>query len=227
MGKKKMKLPFLFKSNSIQASSSWPWPPCQQPRTLSFRADETPSEPGDDPVETVIQGLVRSERLFFEPGETSSILQEAKPITSDEILPLKKSVVLSMESRDPFADFRNSMEEMVEANGLKGWEKLEELLCWYLKANGKAIHGCIVAAFVDLLVELASINSSTDNDCIRSRSPSSPLSFCTSASSSSSSCSSSSSSSSATTPCVSSLSDQKITEDDKDDDVSSSLSHSV
>ncbi|KAE8718985.1 putative Ovate family protein [Hibiscus syriacus] len=226
MGKKKMKLPFLFKNNSIQArSTSWPWPPCQQTRTLSFRADETPFEPVDDPVETVIQGLVRSERLFFDPGETSSILEEAKTTSDDnDIAPFRKSVVMSMESRDPFADFRNSMGEIVEAQGLKDWENLDELLCWYLKANAKDSHGYIVAAFVDLLVELTLISYSTDNNCVRSQSP---LSFYTSASSSSSSCSSSSNSS-ATTPCVSSLSDQKeITEDNKDDVSSSSLSHGV
>ncbi|KAK8593514.1 hypothetical protein V6N13_042921 [Hibiscus sabdariffa] len=220
---KKMKLPFLSSNNSIQASSSWPWPSCQQPRTLSFRRDDEhetpPSGPGDDddPVETVIQGLVRSERLFFEPGNTSSILEEAKPTSTADVLPFKESVALSIESRDPFADFRKSMAEMVEAQpqGLEHWEGLQELLCWYLKANGKPNHGYIVAAFIDLLVQLAFNNSSTDNDCVPS---SSPLSFNTCSSSSSFSCSSSSSedNSSATTPCVSSLSDQKeIIEDDK------------
>ncbi|KAL4377509.1 hypothetical protein GQ457_02G024140 [Hibiscus cannabinus] len=217
---KKMKVPFLSSTSSIQARSSWPWPSCQQPRTLSFRRDDEPetppSGPGDDddgdgdPVETVIQGLVRSERLFFEPGfgNTSSILEEAKPTST---APFKESVALSIESRDPFADFRKSMAEMVEAQGLEHWEGLHELLCWYLKANGKPNHGYILAAFVDLLVQLAIKNSSTDNDCV----PSSSLL----SSSSSFSCSLSSSSednSSATTPCVSSLSDQKeIIEDDK------------
>ncbi|KAK6231909.1 Ovate protein family [Theobroma cacao] len=221
---KKMKLPFLSK-NTIQAKSSWPWPSCHQPRTLSFRTDdslfktinsayldaiieaETPEswfsnssesasfstasdESRGDPVETVIRGL-RSERLFFEPGETSSILEEAKPSG----LPFKESVVLSMESQDPFADFRKSMEEMVEAHGLKDWGGLEELLCWYLRVNGKSNHGYIVGAFVDLLVGLAL--SSTAIPCCSncSHSPSSPLSFYTSSSSEDSS----------TTPCVSSL----------------------
>ncbi|KAK9036917.1 hypothetical protein V6N11_021840 [Hibiscus sabdariffa] len=221
-----MKVPFLSSTSSIQARSSWTWPSCQQPRTLSFRRDDEPetppSGPGDDddgdPVETVIQGLVRSERLFFEPGfgNTSSILEEAKPTSTADVLPFKESVALSIESRDPFTDFRKSMAEMVEAQGLEHWEGLQELLCWYLKANGKPNHGYILAAFVDLLVQLAIKNSSTGNDCVPS---SSPLSFNTCSSSSSFSCSLSSSSednSSATTPCVSSLSDQKeIIEDDK------------
>ncbi|XWS59414.1 hypothetical protein CRYUN_Cryun08bG0119900 [Craigia yunnanensis] len=225
---KKMKLPFLSKNNSVPAKSSWPWPSCHQPRTLSFRTDdslvktinsayldaiieaETPEswfsnssesasfstasdESGGDPVETVIRGL-RSERLFFEPGETSSILEEAKPGTE---LPFKESVVLSMESQDPHVDFRKSMEEMVEAHGLKEWEGLEELLCWYLRANDKSNQGYILGAFVDLLVKLA-ISSTCIPSCSNcSHSPSSPLSFYTS--------SSSSEDSSMTTPCVSSF----------------------
>ncbi|XWS43364.1 hypothetical protein CRYUN_Cryun16bG0096800 [Craigia yunnanensis] len=225
-----MKLPFLSKNNSVQAKSSWPWPSCHQPRTLSFRTDdsllktinstfldaiieaETPEswfsnssesasfstasdESGGDPVETVIRGL-RSERLFFEPGETSSILEEAKPGTE---LPFKESVALSMESQDPYVDFRKSMEEMVEAHELKDSEGLEELVCWYLRANSKSNHGYILGAFVDLLLKLA-VSSTCIPSCSNcSHSPSSPLSFYTSSSSSSSE------DSSTTTPCVSSL----------------------
>ncbi|KAI4348912.1 hypothetical protein L6164_009576 [Bauhinia variegata] len=143
------------------------------------------------PIETVIREL-RSDRLFFEPDETSSIL-ESKAAPQAESLPFKDSVVLSMESQDPYVDFRKSMEEMVEAHGVKDWEGLEQLLCWYLSANGKANHAYIVGAFVDLLVGLAfaSFPSSSSS----SHSPSSPLSFYSS--------SNLSSSISATTPCIS------------------------
>ncbi|URE40902.1 atofp18 ofp18 [Musa troglodytarum] len=61
-----------------------------------------------------------------------------------------------MESEDPYRDFRLSMEEMVVAHGLRDWERLEELLVWYLRVNGKKTHGFIVGAFVDLLAGLAS-----------------------------------------------------------------------
>lgn len=100
----------------------------------------------------VIRGL-RSDRLFFEPGETSSILEEMK---SYDDFPYKESAaIMAMDSRDPFTDFRVSMEEMVEAHGLKDWECLEELLTCYLRVNGKSNHGYIVGAFVDLLLHLA------------------------------------------------------------------------
>ncbi|KAE8726651.1 Transcription repressor OFP18 [Hibiscus syriacus] len=245
----KMKFSFLSNAN---AKNSWQWlPSCHQPRTLSFRTYnnntlfttinsaylDSIDETDDDnlPLENVIRGL-KSDRLFFEPGETSSIMEEATKRTEEEEdecidgLPFKESVALSMESRDPYADFRESMEEMVEAQGLKDWEGLEQLLFWYLRANGKCNHGYIVGAFHDLLVGRLAINvsnSKSDN----TNSPSSALSFYTS--SSSSSCLSSSEDCSSTTiPFVSPLSevDQKEemiiiegTEDEDEDDDASSL----
>ncbi|KAJ7971634.1 transcription repressor OFP13-like [Quillaja saponaria] len=189
MGKKKMKLPFLLKNREVKPS--WPWPSCHQPRTLSFRtinseyldatmdvfestpesfftnsdspsfstASEESGGGAGDPMETVIQGL-RSDRLFFKPEETSSILE-----TKAGDLAFKESVqVLSMESQNPYVDFRKSMEEMVEAHDVKDWECLEELLCWYLRVNGKCNHKYIVGAFVDLMVGL-SVDSSCSSSC--------------------------------------------------------------
>ncbi|KAK8712046.1 hypothetical protein V6N13_147298 [Hibiscus sabdariffa] len=207
---KKTKLTLFSKHNNGEKprpSSSWPWPSCHQPRTHSFRTDETPeswfvnsselpsfstasyestTEAAVDSVETVIQGLrLGSERLFFEPSEAK--------LTSDatESAPFKETTVLSMESLNPLADFRESMEEMVEAQGLKSWESLEELLGWYLKANAKSSHGYILGAFVDLLLKKVAVSSS---------SPCSPLSFYTSSLSSSSEDTSTSA-----TPCECSL----------------------
>ncbi|KAL6138310.1 hypothetical protein ACLB2K_063593 [Fragaria x ananassa] len=176
-------------------------------------SDEDSSGGGGDPIETVIKKGLRSERLFFDPGETSSILdkdsikaQEEEDDVGvddelaggDDSIPFKESVALSMDSPDPYVDFRKSMEEMVEAHGLKNWEHLEELLCWYLRVNGKSNHGYIVGAFVDLLVGLAFSTSIPPPSCSCSEySPSTPLSFYTSTTS----CSSSSTS----TPCVPSI----------------------
>lgn len=99
------------------------------------------------------------------------------------------TAVVAMDSDDPFWDFRKSMEEMVEAHGMKDWENLEELLNWYLRVNGKINHGFIIAAFVDLLVNLSMVASNSSSN----------------SSSSSSLCSSSSSSNSSSfLPCVSS-----------------------
>ncbi|WOL00382.1 hypothetical protein Cni_G09095 [Canna indica] len=115
-------------------------------------------------LETVVRRQ-QSDRLFFdEPGagSTSSILEQAKAGAAgaagagSEVVPFEDSMVLSLESEDPYRDFLRSMEEMVEAHGLREWEKLEELLLWYLRVNGKKTHGFIVGAFADLLVGISS-----------------------------------------------------------------------
>ncbi|KAE9619570.1 hypothetical protein Lal_00049344 [Lupinus albus] len=179
-----MKFSFLKNNTnaSTRSTSSWTWPSCHQPRTLSFRANNSKEENAimfksinsaylesdssksffteesrDEESasfstcsedETVIRGL-RSDRLFFEPDDTSSILEP-----KFASLPFKDSMVMSMVSKDPFVDFRESMEEMVKIHGVKDWESLEELLCWYLKVNGKINYGYILGAFVDVLVGL-------------------------------------------------------------------------
>ena len=162
----------------------------------SFSSASEDDSRGVDPIESVIRDL-RSDRLFFEPDETSSIF-EAKANCCGAILPFKDSVLMFMDSKDPFVDFKKSMEEMVEAHGVKDWEGLEELLCWYLKVNGKSNHGYIVGAFVDLLVGLAFANSSND-----SSSPTISSSHDSPPSSSPLSCYSTFQSSSCSTHCVS------------------------
>ncbi|KAF2318174.1 hypothetical protein GH714_002090 [Hevea brasiliensis] len=94
--------------------------------TASLSTDQSEDFYGES-LETVVRG-VRSERLFFEPGHTNSILEAAKPGG----FPFKESVLLAMESEDPYLDFRKSMEEMVESHGLRDWECLEELLLCFL-----------------------------------------------------------------------------------------------
>lgn len=107
-------------------------------------------------VETIVRGA-RSERLFFQPDPTSSILEtqgsgrQCTPVETGGGLPYKESVVMEMESDNPYGDFKKSMEEMVESHDLKDWDCLEELLRWYLRMNGKNNHELIVGAFVDLL----------------------------------------------------------------------------
>lgn len=134
-------------------------------------------------METVVRGVrssTESERLFFDPDDTRSILEKAKANIG---FPFKESEVLAMESEDPYGDFRRSMEEMVESHGVRDWEGLEELLGWYLRVNGKNNHGFIVGAFVDLLVSLASnhishsdsTSSTSYSSAVSSFSSSSPL----------------------------------------------------
>uniref|UniRef100_A0A7N0V3K1 Transcription repressor n=1 Tax=Kalanchoe fedtschenkoi TaxID=63787 RepID=A0A7N0V3K1_KALFE len=184
-----MKLTHLFNNTCTQTDTSSHLLSCSQhPKTLSFRSihrDEAfkaaynisscngskypPKcstsffidnllEDEEETVERVIRGL-KSDRLFFEPGETNSILGEAKTKASSSsngcCSNVEKTVtLLSMESSNPYLDFKKSMEEMVEAHGVRGWDWLQELLGCYLKVNRKSNHGFIIGAFVELLVSL-------------------------------------------------------------------------
>ncbi|XP_010543619.1 PREDICTED: transcription repressor OFP13 [Tarenaya hassleriana] len=127
-------------------------------------------------LEMVVRGVVRSERLFFEPGVTSSIVKEKENADNRrqeedrDCPPLEDiSVAVAMESEDPYGDFRRSMEEMVNSHEelAKDWESLEAMLGWYLRMNGKSSHGVIVSAFFDLLASLSGGGSTPATDSTR------------------------------------------------------------
>ena len=184
-----MKLPSILKSR--KPKTSWKWSPLKHIRTISFRAkdvfksansalsnvvkmvimlDSSCSQSkrfsaimleeysGSDLIEMAVEAL-RSKRLSFdEPGDTSFITGATCRF------PFQDNVVQAMESNNPYTDFRNSMEEMVEAYGLKDyerkdWDYLEELLAWYLRMNKKKNHRYIVEAFIDMYAALPSCSS--------------------------------------------------------------------
>jgi uncharacterized protein (TIGR01568 family) len=170
----------------IPPLTTWPWPSCKHPKTSSFRTSHVeesayktvnsvydaisidPSEVEQSASSTVDVRSIRSDRLFFEPaGSTSSsiihkIPWKKQPKDSD---PFKESIVLTLDSADPYRDFRESMQEMVTAHGMKDWEGLEKLLGIYLRLNAKSIHGLIVGAFVDLLVAMAANSAASPSSC--------------------------------------------------------------
>ncbi|EXB39600.1 hypothetical protein L484_012608 [Morus notabilis] len=164
---------FFDPNDAVDTPESW-FTNSSESASFSGATTESDDFPDGESLETLVAGARSERRLFFEPGgDTSSILAEKSSsgnfsgvlAGAGEISqPLRESVVLAMESDDPYRDFRRSMEEMVEINGVKEWEGLEEMLGWYLRVNGKENHGFIVGAFMDLLVELAN-NSGRTDDC--------------------------------------------------------------
>ncbi|EYU37219.1 hypothetical protein MIMGU_mgv1a024987mg [Erythranthe guttata] len=180
-----MKIPSIFKNKEAKQPWQSYWPLCTHPKTLSFRAsneaifttttflsfDTTNSlecsvvHEDNESLEVVVNGvrLYSSERLFFEPDETSSIVQNYSDQCIDRgLFVFKDSVALEMESDNPYLDFKKSMQEMVERDQANNnflvkdsWDYLEELLGWYLRLNVKINHRFIVGAFVDLLNGLA------------------------------------------------------------------------
>ncbi|XP_061370449.1 transcription repressor OFP13-like [Gastrolobium bilobum] len=176
---KKVNTVFFDPDHEINTVETTPHESCftTSSESASFSADSEHNYDGES-LEMFLRG-VRSERLFFEPGNTSSILENANKVG---VFPFKESVLLAMESEDPYEDFKRSMEEMMETHGLKDWKCLEELLSVYLRVNGKNNHGFIVLAFVDLLLSLAEedsrdscSNHSTSYDSAVSSFASSPL----------------------------------------------------
>ncbi|CAM0901821.1 unnamed protein product [Alopecurus aequalis] len=122
--------------------------------TDSSYSTTAPVEPSDVD-EVTIRGIQSCSRLFFEPVATSSIVKPAA------VAAFGGAMALAIDSADPYGDFRRSMEEMVLSHGTGpggegDWLWQEEMLGWYLRANGKKTHGLIVGAFVDLLIALTS-----------------------------------------------------------------------
>jgi uncharacterized protein (TIGR01568 family) len=101
---------------------------------------------------------------------TTAPAGEKDQTSPEEFSDLKSgTVVVTVESEDPYGDFQASMAEMVATHGLRDWDGLEELLAWYLKLNAKGVHAVIVGAFVDMLVGLAtppSPSQSWSSSCI-------------------------------------------------------------
>ncbi|CAN6275626.1 unnamed protein product [Urochloa humidicola] len=170
-------------------------------------AEEGEEEKETQLRETAVVRGVRSERLFFDPagaeflpkqeaapardknGEAAAVarVEDEEPATpaaapgkDDEPAAAAKgggAVVVTVESKDPYGDFRASMAEMVAAHGLRDWEALEELLAWYLKLNAKGVHAAIVGAFIDLLVTMHPHAAAPAAPAMTSPSPS-PSSSC-------------------------------------------------
>ncbi|KAK1323322.1 hypothetical protein QJS10_CPA02g01041 [Acorus calamus] len=134
-----MSLSSLFSYKTTTTTSPpWPWPSCKHPKTSSFRLTDNSAFAAEDPISdedttTTTTVTASSEgRLFFDAaGESRSIMEEARPRPPPQVVgggggggggaaSLRESVAVEMESSEPYVDFRASMEEMVEAHGLKG-----------------------------------------------------------------------------------------------------------
>eukprot|EP01018_Ginkgo_biloba_P016790 Gb_27629 [translate_table: standard] len=102
------------------------------------------------------------ESMDLSMTQTESIAENEKDDKVIYDIFLRDSVAMMMYSRNPYLDFRISMQEMVEAHNLKDWSCLQELLCCYLSLNKKKTHKFIVGAFADLLMNIITTKSSND-----------------------------------------------------------------
>ncbi|XP_026661483.2 transcription repressor OFP14-like [Phoenix dactylifera] len=132
-------LPTARNYNNIKTSRYVPGPASER----SPRSTETLPEP-----------IRASERFFVKPGSSSSLIEEAR-LSVGSLSPRCEGQAVGILSRDPDADFRRSMLEMVEARHVDpeeplDWEFVEELLYCFLRLNDRGVHKHIVRAFTDL-----------------------------------------------------------------------------
>lgn len=123
------------------------------------------SSDGDHDSPPDFATVFASQRFFFSsPGPSNSIIESPNlPQAPENNALVPDSVAIQTYSPDPLQDFRKSMQEMVEAQGIidvkADWEFLHELLLCYLTLNPKQTHKYIIKAFSDLLVSLMSSES--------------------------------------------------------------------
>ncbi|MCD7450834.1 hypothetical protein HAX54_008577 [Datura stramonium] len=131
--------------------------------------------------------LTGSRRFFVAPGSSSSLIEEARAsltvsddtgstsattttnttsnessaISTDcskETMNADDFITVVTYSPSPYDDFRQSMQEMMDARmndqGKINWEFMEELLFCYLNLNDKKSYKYILSAFVDQIVVL-------------------------------------------------------------------------
>ncbi|KAL3507880.1 hypothetical protein ACH5RR_033262 [Cinchona calisaya] len=125
------------------------------------------SEDSNDNSDSIpdFSSIFTSQRFFFtSPGNTNSIIESRimPPVQETAATLVSGGVAVQTYSPDPYADFRRSMQEMVDAHDLKDlkvdWDFLHELLLSYLNLNPKHTHKFIIGAFTDLILSLMSSN---------------------------------------------------------------------
>ncbi|XP_061994501.1 transcription repressor OFP12-like [Rosa rugosa] len=117
-----------------------------------------------------------SQRFFFSsPGRSNSIVESPDPKPNNNDSFVTRGLTVSKYSSNPYLDFRNSMEEMLEARDrdhidnkdrdhnvvdvLKSdLDYLHELLLCYLQLNPEDAHKDIISAFTDLVICILSAN---------------------------------------------------------------------
>lgn len=103
-----------------------------------------------------------SQRFFFSyPGRSNSIVESTDgPPGPESDTVVNGGIAVQTYSPNPYADFRKSMQEMVEAREFtdvkNDWDFLHELFVCYLSLNPKHTHKFIVGAFSDLIITLMS-----------------------------------------------------------------------
>lgn len=139
-------------------------------RSLYIHDDDDEEDQDDDDDSTAGHPPIQpSGRFFVSPGTSNLIIEDvahrctrgtsssASSSNPEPAIPGDSVAVMTF-SKDPYDDFRLSMQDMVESRhggdprqGLD-WDFMEELLLCYLELNDRSVHKHILKAFTDLTV---------------------------------------------------------------------------
>ncbi|CAI9753583.1 unnamed protein product [Fraxinus pennsylvanica] len=112
--------------------------------------------------------VLASQRFFFScPGRSNAIIEPPESPPRQAVV--DGGVAIQTYSLNPYAEFRKSMQEMIEEREFTDveadFEFLHELLLCYLTLNPKHNHKFIIGAFSDVIVSLMSSSPSVDDFC--------------------------------------------------------------
>ena len=171
-------------NSAINTTVDWLLSACKYPRTSSFAGHRNPASRQDGHGRDASATLADVDRFLFdnfnslydvhdeenEESSTSNALLEtvgasASSTSSSSFmapptpLPVEQSVAIVIYSKNPYGDFRRSLQEMVDSRHGGGedkdsldWDFMEELLISYLELNDRGIHKHILRAFTDVAV---------------------------------------------------------------------------
>ncbi|XP_078431260.1 uncharacterized protein LOC144703054 [Wolffia australiana] len=172
-------------SSSANKAASWLLSSCKYPRTSSFAGERNSSAVDDGALDSsatladVDRFLLNNFNSLYsareedndDGGTSLTEIGGASASTSSSSSasfsakasdapppppPLAGGVAVMTFSQDPYADFRRSLQEMVDAHHAGSdpvdWDFMEELLISYLELNDRAVHKHILLAFTDVAV---------------------------------------------------------------------------
>ncbi|KAK8340073.1 hypothetical protein V6Z12_A08G077500, partial [Gossypium hirsutum] len=142
----------------LSSSAATPSSLLSPSNSLSTRSSSDPNPELESHSEPDFATIFASQRFFFtSPGSSTPSLNQNRRHHQTRST-VKDGVAVPTLSPNPYMDFRQSMQEMVEARDLMdvkaNWDNLHELLLCYLGLNPKSTHKFIVEAFADLVVSL-------------------------------------------------------------------------
>ncbi|VAH59224.1 unnamed protein product [Triticum turgidum subsp. durum] len=112
-----------------------------------------PKPPPPPPPRARARGQRRKNRVASS-CDTCGVREGFRPVVSAAEEQVRRGFAVVQRSRDPYADFRASMVEMVVSRQMFGAVELERLLRSYLSLNAPRHHPVILQAFSDIWVVL-------------------------------------------------------------------------